>query len=70
MLADLRNTVENAKREANLTSDILARIESSAQKLGQAQKDAEDYLLGISDVLASAHAEFADRPISTSESTR
>ena len=51
--------VKNAKREANLTSDILARIESASQKLGQAQKDAEEYLAGISDVLTSAHAEFA-----------
>jgi predicted nucleic acid-binding Zn-ribbon protein len=59
MLADLRSTVENAKREANLTSDILTRIESASQKLGQAQKDAEDYLAGISKVLAEAHAEFA-----------
>jgi ABC-type transporter Mla subunit MlaD len=30
MLAELRSTVENAKREANLTSDILARISHSA----------------------------------------
>jgi MotA/TolQ/ExbB proton channel family len=60
MLADLRGTVENAKREANLTSDVLARIESASQKLGQAQQDAEDYLAGISDVLARAHAEFAE----------
>ena len=59
MLADLRSTVENAKREANLTSDILTRIESASQKLGQAQRDAEDYLAGISEVLASAHGEFA-----------
>jgi ABC-type transporter Mla subunit MlaD len=60
MLADLRSTVENAKREANLTSDILARIESASQKLCQAQKDAEDYLGGIGEVLANAHAQFAD----------
>jgi MotA/TolQ/ExbB proton channel family len=59
MLADLRSTVENAKREANLTSDILVRIESASQKLGQAQKDAEEYLAGISDVIAGAHSEFA-----------
>jgi hypothetical protein len=59
MLADLRSTVENAKREANLTSDILTRIESASQKLGQAQRDAEDYLAGISDVLASSHRDFA-----------
>jgi hypothetical protein len=59
MLADLRSTVENAKHEASLTSDILARIESASQKLGHAQKDAEEYLVGVSDVLAGAHTEFA-----------
>ena len=59
MLADLRSTVENAKREASLTSDILTRIEFASQKLGEAQKDVEDYLAGISDVLARAHADFA-----------
>jgi len=59
MLADLSSTVENAKREANLTSDILVRIESASQKLGQAQKDAEGYLTGISEVIAGAHSEFA-----------
>jgi hypothetical protein len=59
MLADLRSTVENAKREANLTADILVRIESASQKLGQAQKDAEGYLAGISEVIAGAHSEFA-----------
>lgn len=60
MLTDLRGTIENAKREANLTSDILGRIEAASQKLGQVQKDAEDYLGGISEVLARAHSEFAD----------
>jgi hypothetical protein len=59
MLSDLRSTVENAKREANLTSDILSRIEAASQKLGQLQKDAEDYLAGVSDVLARAHGEFS-----------
>ena len=59
MLADLSSTVENAKREANLTSDILVRIESASQKLGQAQKDAEEYLAGISEVIADTHSAFA-----------
>jgi ABC-type transporter Mla subunit MlaD len=60
MVVDLRSTVENARREASLTSDILARIESASQKLGQAQKDAEDYLAGISKVLVETHGEFAE----------
>jgi MotA/TolQ/ExbB proton channel family len=59
MLADLRGTVENAKREASLTGDILSRIESATQQLGHVQKDAEDYLAGVTEVLAKAHGEFA-----------
>ena len=59
MLSDLRSTVENAKREANLTADVLSRIEAASQKLGQLQKDAEEYLAGVSDVLARAHGEFS-----------
>lgn len=60
MLADLRGTVENAKREAALTADVLARIESASMKFGQAQKDAEEYLDQISDVLRRAQGEFAE----------
>jgi ABC-type transporter Mla subunit MlaD len=60
MVADLRDTIENAKREASLTSDILARIESSAQKLGDAQNDAEHYLDGVTKVLTEAHGEFSE----------
>ncbi len=37
----------------------LVRIESASQKLGQAQRDAEGYLAGISEVIAGAHSEFA-----------
>jgi cell division septum initiation protein DivIVA len=59
MVSDLRGTIENAKREANITSDILSRIEASAQKLGQAQIDAEAYLEGISKVIVGTHSEFA-----------
>jgi uncharacterized protein YukE len=59
MLADLRATVEAAKREASLTYDILARIEGASEKLGQAQRDADEYLDGISRVLAEAHSTFA-----------
>jgi predicted nucleic acid-binding Zn-ribbon protein len=60
MLADLRGTVENAKREASLTSDVLARIESASQGLGQAHKDVEEYLLGVSNVLTEAHSGFRE----------
>lgn len=60
MLADLQTTIENAKRDASITSDILARIESSSQKLGQVQKDADEYLDGVSRVLTEVHSEFSE----------
>lgn len=60
LLADLRAMVETARREASLTGDILNRIEGSATRLGQAQKQADDYLEGVSRVLGEAHTSFAN----------
>jgi hypothetical protein len=60
MLTELRATVENAKTEASLTTDILTRIDGSATKLAQAQGQAETYLEKIGEVLAEAHQEFSD----------
>jgi hypothetical protein len=60
MIEQLRGIVENARREAAVTSDALSRIETSAEKLAGAQKQAEEYLAGVTDVLASAHGEFAE----------
>lgn len=60
MLTELRIVVESAKKEASLTHEALERIQSAATKLGQAQKDAETYLDGVSMVLAQAHEKFSD----------
>lgn len=59
LVTELRTTVEAARKEASLTGDILARIEGSAQKLGTAQKQADEYLAGVSEVLGNAHTSFA-----------
>lgn len=59
LVTELRTTVEAARREASLTTDILARIEGSAQKLGIAQTQADEYLAGVSEVLGDAHTSFA-----------
>lgn len=59
LVGELRATVEVARKEASLTADILGRIEGSAHKLGAAQKQAEEYLDGVSRVLAEAHTSFA-----------
>ena len=59
LVSELRATVELARKEASLTGDILARIESSAARLGAAQKQADEYLAGVSRVLGDAHTTFA-----------
>lgn len=59
LVTELRATVELARKEASLTGDVLARIESSATRLGVAQKQADEYLAGVSKVLGEAHSTFA-----------
>jgi hypothetical protein len=59
LVSELRATVELARKEASLTGDVLARIESSATRLGTAQKQADEYLAGVSRVLGEAHSTFA-----------
>lgn len=59
MLADLKQTVENASRDAALTSQLIRQIEDAAQKLAAAEQDASDYLEGVSSVLAETHDVFA-----------
>ncbi len=59
LVSQLRATVEAARKEASLTENVLARIESSATRLRDAQKQADEYLNGISKVLGEAHTSFA-----------
>ncbi len=60
MVAELRETFENAKRDASMTSEFIAQIETAAQHLSVAQGHAEDYLQGVSAVLLKAHESFRD----------
>ncbi|MCP1118907.1 anti-phage ZorAB system protein ZorA [Robbsia andropogonis] len=59
LVTELRATVDSARKEAALTGDILNRIETSTSHLGAAQKQADEYLAGVSTVLAEAHGVFA-----------
>lgn len=59
LVTELRATVETARKEAALTGDVLSRIESSAARLGTAQRQADEYLEGVNRVLAKAHTSFA-----------
>lgn len=60
MVSELKQTIDNAKREASMTSEIIGRIESAAAQLGTAQKESEEYLRGVSEVLVKAHDSFAE----------
>lgn len=59
MVVDLKNTTENAKLDAKLTSELTANLERASGQLQKAQTDAGKYLSGISEVLARVHSEFA-----------
>ncbi|MBI2521200.1 MAG: anti-phage defense ZorAB system ZorA [Bdellovibrio sp.] len=59
MVSDLKNTVENAKREALLTTQLVAKLQGGAEALGAAEKAAEEYLKGVTAVVAQVHQDFA-----------
>jgi hypothetical protein len=58
MVSELKSTVENAKRDASLTSEIIGKIDAAAKQLALAQQQSEDYLKGVSKVLVEAHESF------------
>jgi len=60
MVTELKQTVENAKREASMTSEIISKIEAAATQLSAAQRESEEYLRSVSDVLVKAHDSFAE----------
>ncbi|MCW5238680.1 anti-phage ZorAB system protein ZorA [Verminephrobacter eiseniae] len=60
MVTELKQTVENAKREASMTSGIIDQIKEAAAQLGAAQKESKEYLRDINDVLVKTHESFAN----------
>jgi chromosome segregation ATPase len=59
MVADLRATVENAKRESGLTASLVDGLQVASQRLNEAQKAADTYLEGVTEVLGDTHGAFA-----------
>ncbi|MBU6378491.1 MAG: anti-phage defense ZorAB system ZorA [Gammaproteobacteria bacterium] len=60
MVGELKLTVENAKRDAAMTSELISRIQAATKELGAAQQQSEEYLKGVSAVLVGAHESFRD----------
>lgn len=65
LISELRSTVEFARKEASLSGDVLQRIEASTSKLSQAQKAADEYMDGVSQVLADSSKEFRESVVTT-----
>jgi hypothetical protein len=59
MIEEMRGIVENAKREAGIGADAISRIEAASQGLGQAQKQAEDYLNEVTRILSATHEKYS-----------
>ncbi len=58
LLVEVRTIVDLARKEASITTDTLSRIEASATKLNEAQKEVDQYLDGISEVLSTSSEAF------------
>ena len=59
MVTELRETVENAKREAGLTAELVNSLQVASQRLSEAQRAADTYLESVTEVLGEAHGSFA-----------
>jgi iron uptake system EfeUOB component EfeO/EfeM len=58
LLENAKVMIEQARKEASITEDVLKRIEGSANKLGQVHTDFEKYLDGVSDTLVESSSAF------------
>jgi hypothetical protein len=60
MVGSLQLLVEQVQRDASMSGSVIARIEAATEKLAAAQKEAEDYLGNVSEVIGTAHESFSD----------
>jgi ABC-type transporter Mla subunit MlaD len=60
MVGSLQLLVEQVQRDASMSGSVIARIEAATEKLTAAQKEAEDYLGKVSEVIGTAHESFSD----------
>ncbi|MFA6921719.1 MAG: hypothetical protein WC216_07725 [Gallionella sp.] len=56
----LQVLAEEVRRDASMSGEVLAKIESATGKLVSAQKDADNYLSKISEVIGVAHQSFSE----------
>jgi hypothetical protein len=58
LVDSMKVIVEQARKEANLTTDILLKFDNATQKLIAAQKEADEYLTKITEVIVASHGAF------------
>lgn len=61
----LHQTVDTAKRDASMTSDLTTRLERAAEKLIEAQTRADGYLDNLNGALIEAHSLFSNQLLET-----
>lgn len=59
LVSSLQLIVEQCRREASLTTDVLTRIEGATSKLVDAQREADNYLVRVTDVISETHQSFS-----------
>ncbi len=60
MVGTLQLLIEQAKRDASMSGEVLKRIEASTAKLVAAQKETDAYLSRVSEVIGVAHESFSE----------
>lgn len=60
LAGSLQLLVEQVRREASLSGEVISRIESATGKLVVAQQSADSYLTKVSEVIAVAHESFSE----------
>jgi DNA anti-recombination protein RmuC len=60
LAAELRTTVDNARREASLSATLIDGMQAAAGQLSSAQRKSEEFLRSVNDVLVEAHNSFTD----------
>lgn len=60
LTVSLQLLVEQVRREASMSGEVISRIESATGKLVAAQQSADSYLTKVSEVIAVAHESFSE----------
>ncbi|MDO8349627.1 MAG: hypothetical protein Q7S94_00550 [Gallionella sp.] len=60
LVGSLQLLVEQVRREASMSGEVISRIESATGKLVAAQQNADSYLTKVSEVIAVAHESFSE----------